>query len=813
VNIYAGTFLIAFATLAYEIALSRLLSITTWYHLAFFAVSTAMLGMTAGAAFIYSRPERFPKERLNQQLTRACLGYSISIPIALILLCLIPLDLKPSSMSFAALIAATVAASLPFFFSGIAITIVLTQLDLPIGKAYGSDLCGAALGCLFVLRGLEFLDAPSFILLCGSIGLLAAFSFGLRGGSRKLRFVILASFILSVPLAFLNTRTFYGIRPMVVKGRVENPSDQLLERSNSFSRVVVYNLDERAPQYFGPSPIAPQEPKLPQHNMVIDGEAFMTMRRFSSPADLEHLRFDVTNVAYYLRPHGPACVIGVGGAKDVQSAIMFGHSPVVGVEVNPIFVDLLQNKFREFAGVANHDGVTLVVDEGRNYLTRSPAKYSTIQISMVDTWASTGAGAFSFTENALYTVEAWQMFFDRLADDGVLTVSRWYSPGNLGETGRAVSLGVAALLRSGVNDPSRHIAMVTSGLVSTLLISKQPFTAEDVATLRRVGYDLRYDVIILPDGPPEHQALRAIVAAKSPSELDRAIANQPLNYQPPTDESPYFFNMLKLSNLGPAFQETPGVLKGNLYATVTLAALIVCLLLLTLLAVIFPTWLGTRRRAREQGPAIVVSGAFYFSLIGAGFMFLEIALIQRLSIFLGHPVYALGIILFTIILSTGIGSLLSDYLRLTHKPWIFLLPIVSAVAILLARFALTALLANMMTATMSQKIAASIIVIFPLGVLLGFFFPAGMKLVKPLVGSETSWYWALNGSFGVLISAVAVFVSIYLSISTNFYLAAVCYAGLAVFASRLVHSGERPIRSTKPHEATLNGSLSSSHFV
>jgi spermidine synthase len=170
----------------------------------------------------------------------------------------------------------------------------------------------------------------------------------------------------------------------------------------------------------------------------------------------------VTNVAYFLRHQGGACIIGVGAGRDVQSAILFGQKNVLGIELNPIFINLLEKQFRDFAGIAGREGVRLVVDDARSYLSTSEEKFAVIQMSMIDTWAATGAGAFSLSENALYTEEAWDVFFRRLSDDGIFTVSRWHNPDDLGETGRVVSLAVASLLRMGITSPEKHLAMVTT---------------------------------------------------------------------------------------------------------------------------------------------------------------------------------------------------------------------------------------------------------------------------------------------------------------------------------------------------------------
>lgn len=680
-NIYVGTFLIAFSTLALEITLSRILSVTTFYHLAFFAVSTAMLGMTAGAATVYLMPHWFSDDKLNSSTAKSCLGYSISVPVALILLCLIPVSVEFSLMKSIALLVITVACSLPFYFSGITVSVVLTKYDLPIGKLYASDLIGASLGCLFVLGGLEFIDAPGLIMLCGAIGILSVFSFSYKTADfhgRTLSIIVLLILLVGTVSNLFSTNSIY---PMIVKGRMENPAQYSLIKWNSFSRVVVQSGLEGFPQNWGPSPVMPKNFYNVYYQMNIDGEAGTVLTRFQKPEDIDYLKYDITNAAYYIRPpEGNACILGVGGGRDILSAIRFGYKNIVGVDVNPIFIDMLENKYRNEANIANHEGVKLVVDEARSYLTKSDEKFSFIQMSLIDTWASTGAGAFTLTENSLYTLEAWKVIIEHLNDKGLFTLSRWYSPNNLGETGRTVSLAMAVLFRMGVENPSRHIAMFTVGKVSTLIISKAPFDENDINKLKEISSSLGYNLILSPGEFPSNEVLKNIISSVSIDELFRKIKDEPLNYIPPTDNNPYFFNMLKLSHLGEAYHSETGIIRGNLIASVTLIVLIVILFVLTIITVIIPLIYGRKRiGSGERNKKMFWLGALYFSMIGAGFMMIEIGLMQRLSVFLGHPVYALGILLFTIILSSGIGSFISEKLALQTSPWKYIFPAFVAV--------------------------------------------------------------------------------------------------------------------------------------
>jgi hypothetical protein len=591
-------------------------------------------------------------------------------------------------------------------------------------------------------------------------------------------------------LVVINLATPYGMRPTSVKGKGPGTAEVIFERWNSFSRVVVYEGRLGKPQYWAASPRAPVGLSVHQHKMDIDGEAATTVRRFTSFADIDHLRYDVANVAYALRRSGGACIIGVGGGRDIQTAILAGHERVTGIEINPIFTDLLQGRFRDFAGIADRKEVTLVTDEARSYLSRSRDTYALIQMSLTDTWAATGAGAFALSENVLYTIDAWKIFLDRLTPGGIFTVSRWYGPGEIGETGRILSLAVATLLETGSARPGEHIAMVVSGAVSTLIVGREPLSEADVDLFRQACDDLRFEIVLHPGRPPDDADLRAIVSAASPGDLEQAVTGKALNYAPPTDENPYFFNVVKwerilptlLSGSGSPDPGTTGVVSGNLAATRTLVSLILILLVLGIFTVVFPLAL--------KGRPVLWSGAAYFSLIGAGFMFVEIALVQRLSVFLGHPVYALGILLFAIIASAGLGSLLSERLPLSRRPWVYAYPAIIVAAVIAIRFILPAIGERLVSASMAVKIGTAVSAIVPLGLLMGVAFPTGMRLVRHTRVAETPWYWALNGVFGVLCAALTVLISIYSGISGSLYTGALCYA-LALLA---VHGILRRIR-------------------
>ena len=232
--------------------------------------------------------------------------------------------------------------------------------------------------------------------------------------------------------------------------------------------------------YWGAGANAPATPATVAY-AAIDGAAGTAITQWNGdPAWLDWTRYDVTAAPYHLR-QGRAGIIGVGGGRDVLTAIAGRSTSVTGIEINKALVAALEDRYRDFARVATYPGVTLVHDEARSYLTRTPERFDVLQMSLIDTWAATGAGAFTLTENGLYTREGWRVFLGTLTPTGVFSVSRWFDPANVSETTRLVSLAVASLLDVGVQQPRASLVLITRERVATLLVSPAPFTEEDRA--------------------------------------------------------------------------------------------------------------------------------------------------------------------------------------------------------------------------------------------------------------------------------------------------------------------------------------------
>lgn len=788
---YGGVFCVTAATLMQQLIQTRILSVVAWYHLAFFVISTAMFGLTAGAVWVYLRGNRFSQETVSFDLAHYSAAFALSTAVALAFqMTLVPGVGAALTM---VLVWTELAACLaiPFFFSGVVVSLALTRSPYPVGRVYGVDLAGAAIGCLGVLFLLNATNGPSAVLWSAVFAMVGSILFSMSGPqtapAAPPRFARLLQrryiwLVLMVAVAAINSidRSHRGLYPVFAKNELQLVDLPWHETWNSFSRVTASKPEYGAPQMWGPSPAFDASAwRLRQSRLNIDGDAGTAA--YGIEGDLSRaafLEYDITNLAYHLPQRDRAAIIGVGGGRDVLSARHFGVPEIVGVEINPAFINLLLRdpQFSRFVGIDRLDGVSLHVDEARSWFARSDQTFDLIQMSLIDTWAATGAGAFTLSENGLYTVEAWRIFLRRLAPGGVLTVSRWYSPRQLTETGRMVSLAVAALVESGVDDPADHIYLAATGRVATLIVSRSGFSAEALQRLRSATDRLRFDRLLAPHEQPASELLARIVGAHSRAELEDVVRDLPLDLTPPTDERPFFFNQLPLYSVFKvaavaASVRPSGVTAGNLFATATLTMLFFISLALVVIAIIVPL----RPALEDVGPRLAGGGTAYFMLIGTGFMLVEIALLQRFSIFLGHPTYSLSIVLFSLIVSAGAGSLLSDFLSI-ERPRRFAAWVIATSGYILSQvFWVPQLLLSLDAGSLTVRGLASIAIILPAGLLMGFAFPAGMRLIASCSRKPTPWFWGINGASGVLASIVAVGCSIAYGIGTTITLGAFCY--------------------------------------
>jgi hypothetical protein len=789
IRFYLGLFLVTGSGLMLQIVQTRILSVTTWYYLAFLLISLAMFGITAGAVWVYQCRDRFTTQTLAGDLTYFSSLLAVVTALCVVLQTTLPLVRAQSASGMVVWLGLIACLTLPFFLSGIIVSLALTRSPLRIGKVYAVDMVGAAAGSIGALLLLNLTDGPSAVLWIAAFNALAAACFARCGIGRAtlppLAFANALSrpgliFVVLAVAALANGMMDGGLRLLFVKGYPQYGENRpMLERWNSFARVAVYPSNEELLRLWGPSPLFRAEDwPTDKRWMNIDGDAgTYTYRWDGDPTRFGFLKYDVTNIAQFLPGHQRSAVIGLGGGRDMLSAHLFGVPDITGIEVNPTLLRLLTSEpgYADFAGLNRLPGVHFFNDEARSWFARSDQSFDLIQMSLVDTWAATGAGAFSLSENGLYTVDGWKIFLNHLTEHGVFTVSRWYTPEAVDETGRSVGLAVAALLDLGMADPSRSVFLAASGQIATLVVSRTPFGEQDLAILKKAAADYQYRILLCPGLPPASEVLGRIAASKDRDDLEAYTASLPLDLTPSSDERPFFFNQLPLSDPQKMLRlmsvDSGAVVTGNFAATDTLVLLFALSVILVAYSVVRPL----RPAIGDIGRRLAIGGSAYFILIGAGFMCAEIGLLQRLSVFLGRPAYSLSIVLFSVILATGLGSLASDRLPLNTRLRFGLWSVATGAYLLLLPLWLPTMLHAFEGAELPIRAALCVLAVAPPGFLMGFGLPTGLRLISAINPRPLPWFWGINGATGVLASSMAVGIGIAFGIPATLALGGVCY--------------------------------------
>lgn len=823
----AGIAALSACLLMTEVTLTRILSVTLWYHFAFLAVSVALFGTGVGALWLYLRQDRLDPGRADDQLALAALVMGVAIAGCAAALPHVAPDLPavlvpgtpagaPGGLTLGLLAAFAIAAA-PFFAGGFALGLAVMRYASRVHSIYFGDLFGAGLGCLVVIPVLEAFGAPTALVVIGGCAAASGLIFVASAADRprgRIRATLACAAVVLWVLAASNPVTgFLDLR--TAKGVDFATAGLEFERWNSFSQVVV--LDRPGLPAWGLGTAGLPE-RLPSKLLVIDMGAATPVMGFDG--DLEKARtllWDATSFAYRLRPAARAvCVIGAGGGRDVLAALASGARHVTAVEINPLIVeDVMRDRYRAYSGgLYDRPDVAAVVDDGRAFLRRSTERYDVIQLSMVDTSAATAAGAYALTENTLYTVEAFGEFLDRLAPGGILSVATVTLP-DLAGGARLAALARAAVRARG-GDPSRQIAAIATSwqgrsdaALHNILVRRERFTAAEAEALAADAVRLGFRAPHVPGwgsvGGPRPDALvpdserwiARILASGTEGDFQALLASLPLDVSAPTDDRPFFFYQNRLVDLGRAVAALrPSYMFGNGLFVLAKAALVS--LVMTAAFLIAPLVLRRRVRTggREAGGAErrhgMITDAGYVICLGLGFLFVEIGMIQRFTVYLGRPTYTLAVVLMALLCGGGTGSRLFGLWSERRAGPAPVFPVFAAVLLVLAAFWQSGLGDGLLDVTAAWSPAArgaiAATLLAPLGVLLGVPFPAGLAAVARRARERLPWLWCLNSAASVLGSVLATIVAMHAGISWALWAAAALYAVAAALLAPVMRS-------------------------
>ena len=526
--------------------------------------------------------------------------------------------------------------------------------------------------------------------------------------------------------------------------------------------------------------------------------------------------------AYQIKQGGEVAIIGAGGGVDIWRAHLAQSKKITAVEINSGIIELMRGALRKFSSdVYFLKEVEIEYQEGRHYIGHSNKQFDIIQVSFVDTFTPTGTESSTMSESGLYTVQAFREYWQHLKPDGILTFTRWGGKKRgMGEIERASVLAVDMLLKHGVKEPWKHTvilrnpirkdALMSRGYLSlprahemaVMVVKKSPFTAAELATIKESVALYKQRPLYIPEekvGPPQFaKFVHATTLAELKEIAEARYQKLYFDLDPPTDDRPYFFSMLRpfdffsMAEKFPKWNETSP--RKDKYIGIKLLLIVVLILfVLSLLFIVGPLFLRPRKAGQT---ALSLPLLLYFSLLGLGFILIEISVINQFTYLLGHPIYSLAVSLFSMLVFTGIGSLIFSKLKLKHS---FFIPLLITVVAFLAWLGYPVLI----EAFMQQEIFLSVVVVVlclaPLSVMMGMGLPLGVSLLSDSLSETIPWAFALNGVFSVTGSTLAIVFSMQEGFKFTFFTGVVCYAVATVSVIafgllRRVHSGERFIQ-------------------
>ncbi|MBK8480473.1 MAG: hypothetical protein IPL40_04790 [Proteobacteria bacterium] len=771
-----GLGMVSAATMLLQISWTRALSVALWYHFAFLVISTAMLGFGVSGVLLTLGRRWWAAVPLDRalwvlavaQAAAALLGFLAAnhIPFA-------PFALLADARQLVYGPLYVLALAAPFVCSGLIAALLLGRHPAQAGTIYLFDLVGAGVGALLLVAvmpaGVSTAIAVSAALACAAAAVFAT-GRARRGVSAGLALLLGLCCVAerALPLRISPTKRL-GTQPIAA---ALGSRHRLYTGWNTFSRVDVIGLRE-------------------SRMISIDaGTAFTRLPRVRGP--LASLAPVEDAHALALRPQRTrsALIIGSGGGVEVLAALRNGVQRVVAVEVNPLINALVRGPMAGYIGELFADPrVELHTDEARSFIARQTERFDAIVAAHTISNAATAAGALSLAESYLLTVEAVTSLLDHLSAEGVLWITR-PEP----QLPRLVATVRAALGARGRAQPWRHVAVYASrtpdgspSFFGGVYVGARPLPAEWLTEARQRLGAHRLRTLYLPGesaGPPIFRSLLRDDAAA----LAALFRKSRRALEPTTDDRPFFnqhgrWGALRWVDVAGAFRQQQRermALEDQPVAEVVLLAVLAQSLLLALLLIVVPLALGRRRGALiERGSLPLL---LYFSALGLGFMLAEVALIQRLTLFIGQPVHAFATVIGALLLSSGVGSGLSQRWapRTTRlRPRLLGLLLSIALALLLVSGATNLLLRHALAWSLATRLITVAALLTPLGILLGAAFPLGLRHAGERRPGLIPWAWGLNAVTSVVGAVLAVIAATVVGFTGVLALAAAVYAGAA----------------------------------
>ncbi|MEE8120931.1 MAG: hypothetical protein V3T55_05350 [Anaerolineales bacterium] len=773
-----GLMLISAGSLVYEISLTRIFAVQQFHHFAFLVIGMAVMGIAASGFLIAIRPSSPPASLL-------ALGYSGSVLLAYLIINLLPFDsysIAWNRQQVWILLLYFLASGGPFLFTGWAVGAALANASGESHRLYAASMIGSGAGCLIALGGMELLGGEGAIGLSIALGLFAAAVFSARLPARA-GFLALGSltlFIFTLAPHWLELQ-LSPYKPLSTIKLVPD-AELTYSRWSASSRVDVIE-SESIHVFPGLSLNASGE--LPvQAGLFVDGEGPQPITNISAddPA-LRNLASHMPSaLAYILRPNGAALILNPGAGLSPLLALASGAEHVTIPTDNPLVTEVLESAYLGYSqGLYSHPRLTVSPRSSRGLLSLPDKRYTVIEFALSDSFHPVTSGAFSLSENFLLTKESLIQSWNRLSNDGLLVITRWVeTPPS--ESARAWATLIAALRETGVSNIHSHTLAYRGMRTATMIASRRPFTDAELALVRNFLQVNGFDAIVLPNLETDEVNRRNVLPEPVYHQLytnllenhETTIRDYPFDLTPPRDKQPYFFHFFRwrqtadvLATLGKIWQPFGGS------GYFVLVGLLVLMFLLGIPLILAPLFV-LRRRSTTAVPR--ASMLLYFGSLGAGYLLIEIPLIQSLGLPLDHPALALAAVLFILLLASGLGSLLSP--RLSLRPALLILILIIAIVTI----ALPTFVQWILPLPLYGRIAITIVILFPLGLLMGVPFISGLAHLETHSSHLIPWAWAINGALSGVSGVLAAMISLSMGFQATLFTGGLIYV-VAWFAA------------------------------
>ena len=786
----AAVALLSGSALAYEVLLLRLFAIVQWHHFAYLAISVALLGFGAAGTFV-TLARRWLVASFPYSFAIGAAGFAVATVACFAIAERVPfnaLEVAWNPGQFLGLAAIYLLLFVPFFCAATALCVAYAAFGGQVAYLYGADILGAGLGSLGLLALTTLVHPADALRVIVGFGLAAA-ALACWPISRRMA----SLFALGAAIGpWLLPATLFAPLPSEYKDlsqalRIEGA--RIVAQRTSPLGVVTAIENPLVPPRHAPglSLNATAGPPA-QISLFVDGQAAGAIARFDGDlSPLAYLKDMTSALPYRLLDKPRVLVLGAGGGGDILQALAHGAPNVDAVELDGQVVAMVQEDLGPYSGRPySLPGVRAHVAEARSFIGASRSHYDLIQVALLDSFASSSAGLGSLAESHLYTVEALDAYLNRLAPGGLLAFTRWVSlPPR--DSLRLFATAIAALERRGVRDPGASLAMIRGWSTATLLAKNGGFSASDVAAIRDFCRERSFDIVHLPGitaaetnvfNVLDHDDFFAGTQALLGPDRQGFTDHYRFDLEPSTDDQPYFFHAFKWSTLPDLLRlRAQGAMPPMDWAYPVLIVALLQAIAVSLVLILLPLLLGRTRRDLTAAPAslrgrIVV----YFLALGLGFMAIEIPLLQRFTLFLGHPAQAAAIVLAAFLLFAGFGARHSARLG-PGRRWPF--AAIVAMALFYVAF-LPAMLASAVGLSLVGKMLLTVVLVAPLAFCLGMPFPLGLAAVAVQSEPLVPWAWAINGFASVVATLVATLLAIHLG-QTAVVLLAVALYGLAAW--------------------------------